>query len=67
MTQKNSSYEQDLNQIRERQVAVLAEIDEIQERYGTLPAELAKIQSDALGIVHKLEGLCQRSETQEEQ
>lgn len=66
MTQPNSSFGDDLNQILARQVAVLDEIDAIREREGALSPEIEKIQADALAIVHEIEALTQPSGSQED-
>ena len=48
MTQTNFTFDEDLEQIRAAQMAVLAEIDEINMRSG-LPLEIEKITDANLG------------------
>lgn len=60
MTVTNDTYVRDLNQIREKQLEVLEEIDEIQKRHGILPHEIEKIQGEALAIIHEIEQIQQR-------
>ncbi|CAN5355451.1 hypothetical protein BH10ACI2_BH10ACI2_00310 [soil metagenome] len=62
MTNSNDTYTDDLNQIRERQTAVLDEIDEIQKRHGVLPHEIEKLQSDALSIIYDIDEIKKRRE-----
>ena len=62
MAATNDNYIDDLNQIRDRQTAVLDEIDEIQTRHGVLPHEIEKIQSDALAIIYDIDELKKRRE-----
>lgn len=58
----NDSYAEDLNQIRDKQVAVLDEIDQIQTRSGHLPPEIAQIQADALSLVHAIDEIREKSQ-----
>lgn len=60
MASTNDSYAEDLNQIRDKEVAVLDEIDAIQRRHGILPHEIEKIQSDALAIVYEIDQIINR-------
>lgn len=65
MSQPNDSYIEALNQIRERQIAVLEEIDRVREKHhNSIPAELERIQGEALRIVHDLEEISERQETE---
>ncbi len=60
MATTNDSYVDDLNQIRDKEVAVLDEIDAIQKRHGILPSEIEQIQSDALAIVFEIDTIIER-------
>lgn len=60
---QNDTYLGELNQIREKQLGVIAEIDEIKERYANqIPADLEKIQGDALMIVIEIDEIKKRRE-----
>lgn len=60
---QNDTYIDELNQIRERQLAVIDEIDTIKSRYrNQIPADLEKIQGDALMIVHDIDEIRKRRE-----
>lgn len=60
MTQPNFNFSDDLEQIRERQMAVLEEIDAIRERNGTLSPEIDRIQANALAIVYEIDEIKKR-------
>lgn len=56
MTKPNDNYGNDLNQIRERQQAVVDEIEKLRERSGgIMPIEIEQIRSDALEILDELD------------
>jgi len=56
----DDTYIDELNQLRDRQTAVLDEIDKIRDRFGILPAAIERIQGDALKIVHDIDEIRER-------
>lgn len=58
MTNANDSYEKELNQIRERQQAVIDEIERVREANGGIvPTEIETIRADSLRILDEIDEL----------
>lgn len=65
MTNVNDTYIGELNQIRERQTAVLDEIERIRADYhNQIPAELEDIRNNALDILKQIDEIKDRRETE---
>lgn len=58
---ENDTYIGELNQLRESQIAVVDQIDRIRDSYhGQIPADLERIQNDALKIIHDIDEIRER-------
>lgn len=59
----DDTYIEDLNQIKDRQKAVLDEIDRIREKYGTVPKAIEEIQANAVAAVIEIDAIREREST----